>query len=156
MQFQVKKLTREELPAALQERLFRAGRVLKAGGRQPVSKESLLVWHAPEVECIAKGKVKKPYEFGCKVSLVTNINRAKGGHFILSARALHGRPYDRHTLNSTVENISQIIGAIPSKIYVDKGYKGHDYPNKADVFKSGQKLGVIGRIKRELRRRNAI
>ena len=27
--------------------------------------------HAPEVECIAKGKVNKRYEFGCKVVLVT-------------------------------------------------------------------------------------
>lgn len=27
--------------------------------------------HAPEVECIAKGKVHKRYEFGCKVTLVT-------------------------------------------------------------------------------------
>ena len=27
--------------------------------------------HAPEVECIAKGKAHKKYEFGCKVALVT-------------------------------------------------------------------------------------
>jgi transposase, IS5 family len=27
--------------------------------------------HAPEVECIAKGKVHKHYEFGCKVAIVT-------------------------------------------------------------------------------------
>ena len=27
--------------------------------------------HAPEVECIAKGKADKPYEFGCKVSITT-------------------------------------------------------------------------------------
>jgi len=26
---------------------------------------------APEVECIAKGKAHKKYEFGCKVSLVS-------------------------------------------------------------------------------------
>ena len=26
--------------------------------------------HAPETECIAKGKAHKKYEFGCKVSLV--------------------------------------------------------------------------------------
>jgi IS5 family transposase len=37
-------------------------------------------------------KFKKPYEFGCKVSMVSNVNPAKGGHFILSAKALHGKP----------------------------------------------------------------
>ena len=29
--------------------------------------------HAPEVECIGKGKAGKPYEFGCKVSIVTPV-----------------------------------------------------------------------------------
>jgi IS5 family transposase len=27
--------------------------------------------HAPEVECIGKGKARAPYEFGCKVSVAT-------------------------------------------------------------------------------------
>jgi hypothetical protein len=27
--------------------------------------------HAPEVECIGKGKARKPHEFGCKVSIAT-------------------------------------------------------------------------------------
>src|SRR4029450_9562610 len=31
--------------------------------------------HAPEVECIAKGKVSKHYEFGCKVRIVTTSQR---------------------------------------------------------------------------------
>jgi hypothetical protein len=29
--------------------------------------------HAPEVECIGKGKARAPYEFGCKVSIVTPV-----------------------------------------------------------------------------------
>jgi len=28
-------------------------------------------WHAPETECIGRGKAYKPYEFGCKVSIAT-------------------------------------------------------------------------------------
>jgi IS5 family transposase len=33
--------------------------------------------HAPEVECIAKGKAHKPYEFGVKVSLaVTTLSKS--------------------------------------------------------------------------------
>ncbi|MFK4532177.1 hypothetical protein ABIA00_000360 [Bradyrhizobium ottawaense] len=40
--------------------------------------------------------------------------------------------------------------------YVDKGYRGHDAQNPRRVFISGQKRGVIGAIKRELRRCSAI
>jgi IS5 family transposase len=35
--------------------------------------------HAPEVECIGKGKARTPYEFGCKVSIVTPVTAPKGG-----------------------------------------------------------------------------
>jgi transposase, IS5 family len=37
-----------------------------------------------------------------------------------------------------------------------KGYRGHDAQNPRRVFISGQKRGVFGAIKRELRRRSAI
>jgi IS5 family transposase len=40
--------------------------------------------HAPEVECISKGKAHKRYEFGCKVSLAVS---SKGG-WVLAAQAL--------------------------------------------------------------------
>ncbi|MEJ6871855.1 transposase, partial [Bradyrhizobium japonicum] len=42
------------------------------------------------------------------------------------------------------------------RAYVDKGYRGHDTQNPRRVFISGQKRGVFGVIKRELRRRSAI
>jgi IS5 family transposase len=54
--------------------------------------------HAPEVECIGKGKPHKPYEFGVKVSLATPLHRCKGGQFIAHVAALPGNPYDGHTL----------------------------------------------------------
>ena len=38
-------------------------------------------------------------EFGCEVSLPT-LHPAKGGHFILRVQALHGNPYDGHTLEA--------------------------------------------------------
>ena len=34
--------------------------------------------HAPEVECIGKGKAHRPYEFGVKVSVATTLSHAKG------------------------------------------------------------------------------
>jgi IS5 family transposase len=33
--------------------------------------------HAPEVECIGKGKAHRPCEFGVKVSLATTLHRSK-------------------------------------------------------------------------------
>ena len=34
--------------------------------------------HAPEVECIGKGKAHRPYEFGVKVSVATTAHRSNG------------------------------------------------------------------------------
>ena len=42
------------------------------------------------------------------------------------------------------------------RAYVDKGYRGHDADKPKRVFLSGQKRGVHGQIKRELRRRSAV
>ena len=116
----------------------------------------LYSWHAPEVECIGKGKAAKPYEFGVKVSLTTTNKRCKGGQFILHARALPGNPYDGHTLRQAIEGTEALTGREIERVYVDKGYQGHDAPRPLRVFKSGQKRGVHGQIKKELRRRSAI
>jgi hypothetical protein len=51
--------------------------------------------HAPEVECIGKGKPHKPYEFGVKVSVATTLKHSKGGQFVAHAQALPVNPYER-------------------------------------------------------------
>jgi transposase, IS5 family len=48
----------------------------------------LYSFHAPEVECIGKGKASAPYEFGVKASIVTTNSRSPGGQFLLHATAL--------------------------------------------------------------------
>ena len=116
----------------------------------------LYSFHAPEVECIGKGKAAAPYEFGVKVSVVTTNARAPGGQFVLQAKALPGNPYDGHTLRFAIEDTERLTGRVIERAYVDKGYRGHDAPNPHRVFISGQKRGVFGAIKRELRRRSAI
>jgi IS5 family transposase len=58
--------------------------------------------HAPEVECIGKGKAHRPYEFGVKVSIATTLHHSKGGQFIAHAKALPGNPYDGHTLEVVI------------------------------------------------------
>ena len=112
--------------------------------------------HAPEVECIAKGKAHKPYEFGCKVSITTTNARSPGGQFVLHAKAFHGRPYDGHTLGGVLTETQALTGIEIKRVYVDKGYVGHNTPKPLRVYRSGQKRGVHGQIKRELRRRAAI
>ncbi len=116
----------------------------------------LYSWHAPETECIGKGKARAPYEFGVKVSLTTTNKRCKGGQFILHAKALPGTPYDGHTLKEVIEETEALTGREIERAYVDKGYVGHDAPRPHRVFRSGQKRGVHGQIKKELRRRSAI
>jgi IS5 family transposase len=116
----------------------------------------LYSWHAPETECIGKGKARAPYEFGVKVSLTTTNRRCKGGQFILHAKALPGNPYDGHTLKDVIAETEVLTGREIERAYVDKGYRGHDAPNPGRVFQSGQKRGVHGQIKKELRRRSAI
>ena len=63
----------------------------------------LYSFHAPEVECIGKGKAAAPYEFGVKASIVTNNRRAPGDLFVLHARALPDNPYDGHTLRDVID-----------------------------------------------------
>jgi IS5 family transposase len=116
----------------------------------------LYSFHAPEVECIGKGKAAAPYEFGVKASIVTNNRRAPGGLFVLHATSLPGNPYDGHTLRDIIDHTETLTGCAIQRAYVDKGYRGHDVRNPRRVFISGQKRGVFGIIKRELRRRSAI
>ena len=112
--------------------------------------------HAPEVECIGKGKARAPYEFGCKVSLTTPVTAPKGGQFVLHAKALHGNPFDGHTLAPVVADTEKLTGVEVVRIHVDKGYRGHNYPNKFKVWISGQVRRVTAAIRREMKRRAAV
>ena len=112
--------------------------------------------HAPEVECIGKGKARAPYEFGCKVSIVTPVTAPKGGQFVLHAKALHGNPYDGHTLGPVINALQALTGVEARRIHVDKGYRGHNYPDRFKVWISGQVRRVTKTIRREMKRRAAV
>jgi IS5 family transposase len=91
-------------------------------------------------------------EFGVKVSIVTTNACRPGGQFVLHVAALPGNPYDGHTLRAAIEDTQRLTGREIERVYVDKGYRGHDAPQPRRVFIYGQKRGVFGTIKRELRR----
>ena len=141
------------------ERLeYTLGRAWRIAHQQRGDRDYVYSWHAPETECISKGKARAPYEFGCKVSIATNLHPAKGGHFILQARALHGNPYDGHTLKQALDDVREIVGRSPLRVAVDQGYKGHrltGHPHTA-VFITGQRRGVTDKIKRWLKRRAVV
>ena len=108
--------------------------------------------HAPEVECIGKGKARTPYEFGRKVSVVTPVTKPKGGQFVRHAKAL----FDSHTLGPVIADLTRITGIEPKRIHVDKGYKGHSHLDKFRVWITGQVRRRTAAIKREMKRRAAI
>jgi IS5 family transposase len=146
----------EGLKEVFRRPLHLASRVLEQRKRQPGKK--IFSLHAPEVECIGKGKPHRPYEFGVKVSIATTLKRSKGGQFALHAKALPGNPYDGHTLATVIPDIEAGIGVEVERILADAGYKGHNAPesHKFRVYTSGQKRRMTLSIKREMRRRAAV
>jgi Transposase DDE domain. len=114
-------------------------------------KDKLYSLHAPETECISKGKAHKRYEFGVKASFATTHRSG----FVVGALHCPGNPYDGHTLRPQLEQVKKLTGVMPARCFADKGYRGHGVTD-IQVFISGQRRGVTRTIRRELRRRSAI
>lgn len=109
--------------------------------------------HEPEVECIAKGKAGKPYEFGNKVSVAAT---SRGG-WLVGAKSFTGNPYDGHTLAAQIEQLESMIGDGVREVHVDMGYRGHDYQGKATVHVDKRSRGRTPRpLWRWMKRRAAI
>jgi transposase, IS5 family len=126
--------------------------------RQKQRGKKIYSLHAPEVECIGKGKAHRPYEFGVKVSLATTLHHSAGGQFVAHVKTMPGNPYDGHTLATVIPDIENKIGASLTRIVADRGYRGHNAPpdHKFRVFITEQKRGMTKAIKREMRRRAAV
>lgn len=115
------------------------------------SKNKVYSLHAPHVYCIAKGKARRPYEFGNKVSLV--VSHKQG--LALSAQALEKNAHDGHTLEEALEQASRLSGHGVSQTFVDRGYRGHGV-TQGNVYISGQRRGITKSLKKALKRRSAI
>jgi IS5 family transposase len=134
------------------EHLFSlANRIL---GQQRADHDKVYSIHAPEVECISKGKVHKRYEFGCKVGLVTTSR----GNWVVAVDAIHGNPYDGHTLEQSIEQTERVTGCRPSDAYCDRGYRGVKVEmGETTVHLTNKRKGSLTRSAwRWLRRRAAI
>lgn len=113
-------------------------------------------WQAPEVECIAKGKSRTPYEFGVKVGIAMTLKH----NLIVGARAFPGKLYDGHTLREQLEQagiLMQETGVQPSTVYVDLGYRGVDADNPGIAIKHRGKFKTLTAQERKLlKRRQAV
>lgn len=116
------------------------------------SKNKLYSLHAQEVECIAKGKANKRYEFGVKVSVVAT----QTSHFIVGAKALHGTSYDGHTLKSALDQVESLTGIRPNHCFADNAYKGHAEEQTAVHVARKKRTYATNYLRRLMRQRNAI
>lgn len=115
-------------------------------------KNKLYSLHAPEVECIAKGKSKAKYEFGCKVAVTTTCKDP----WVVSIFAEHGNPYDGHTLQKSLNQSEQLTQIKVEDAFVDRGYRGKEnHPKSTRVFISGMKRLPLS-LKKLLRARSGI
>jgi len=143
---------------ALADTLNKVQRIVTQSGQRKATdgQRKLYAWHAPEVDCISKGKTKTPYEFGVKVGIASTLK----GNLVVGAKAFHGNPYDGHTLNEQLEQaaiLMQDSAAKPSTAFVDLGYRGVDAQNPdVHIVHRGKAKRISEQERKLLKRRQAI
>ena len=142
---------------ALDETLNKATRIAaQSGQRKAIDGPKLYAWHAPEVECISKGKARQPYEFGVKAGIASTFK----GNLIVGARTFAGNPYDGHTLHEQLEQaaiLMQDSQITPATAFVDLGYRGVESGNPGvDIKHRGKARQLSEEERKQLRRRQAI
>ena len=124
--------------------------------QQPKDKDKLYALHAPEVECIGKGKARKPYEFGVKASIA--VTHQSG--LMVGARSFPGNPYDGHILSAQLEQTRILLedaGKIPKLVVVDLGFRGVDHDNpEVQIIHRGKHKSLTKQQRRWLKRRQAV
>ena len=116
--------------------------------------EKIYSVHEPQVQCIAKGKAGKKYEFGNKVSLAVT---SKNG-WVVGALSFEKNPYDGHTLSQQLEQVRSIVGEGKIKnVFADRGYRGHKHQGPENVTLDQERRGSIPRsVWKWMKRRAAI
>jgi len=116
------------------------------------SKNKIYSVHEPQVECIAKGKANKRYEFGNKAGLVTSAK----SNWILGALGFEGNPYDGHTLKDSLTQAQRMTGIGINQAVCDLGYRGHEAEGTKVLIVPRNKKGAAKELQHWWRRRNAI
>ena len=143
-----------EFKGMIKEALLKAQQLMtQTKYRKSKGVPKLYSWHAPETECISKGKARTPYEFGVKVGITSTIK----GNLILGARSFPNNPFDGHTLHEQLEQASILSNSTIKNVYVDLGYRGVDQDNPGVSIKHRGKYKSLTEQERKLlKRRQAI
>jgi transposase, IS5 family len=143
-------------PKAASDLIMWLQRAERIRTQQRNDKNKLYALHAPEVECIGKGKARKPYEFGVKSAVVVSHKHG----LMLGARTFPGNPYDGHILSAVLEqatNLMQEHAVQLKQIVVDLGFRGVDADNPdKEIIHRGKYKSLTSQQKRWLRRRQAV
>lgn len=143
-------------PKAASDLMMWLERAERIRTQQRHDKNKLYALHAPEVECIGKGKARKPYEFGVKSAVVVSHKHG----LMLGARTFPGNPYDGHILSAALEQVTNLTQDLPVKlkhIVVDLGFRGVDADNPdKQIIHRGKFKSLSPQHKAWLRRRQAI
>jgi len=83
------------------------------------SKNKIYSLHEPETKCISKGKEHKKYEFGNKASIVYTQHTG----VIVGAMGFRNE-FDGHTLEPALKQTKRLVGRVPKRAAVDRGYRG--------------------------------
>jgi IS5 family transposase len=118
--------------------------------QERTDKNKIYSVHEPHVECIAKGKAHKRYEFGNKVSVVTSTK----SNWVLGVKSFFKNPYDGKTLKESLSQAARLSKAKFEEVYVDLGYKGKDnHPGELEVILPTRKK--LSPIKTKMKKRRS-
>jgi len=98
--------------------------------QQKGDKHKVYSIHEPEVNCIAKGKEAKKFEFGNKTGIVLT----KTTKIVVGAIAFENNPYDGHTLEEHLIQTEYLTESKPKIGIVDRGYRGKKIVNGVEII----------------------
>ncbi len=84
------------------------------------SKNKIYSIHEPNVQCIAKGKAHKFYEFGNKVAFAVT----KTTNVIVAVKSFTKNIYDGDTIPELLNVFKNIMHKLPKAMYFDRGGRG--------------------------------
>jgi transposase, IS5 family len=95
----------EPTAQAIVELMLRLERAERIRAQQRHTKNNLYALHASKAECIGRGKARKPYEFGVKVSLAVTHQHG----LMVGAVSFPGNPYDGYTPAEQLEQTNTLL-----------------------------------------------
>jgi len=123
------------------------------------TKNKIYSVHESQAYCVSKGKKKRKYEFGSKLSVVVSL---KSG-LVLSSEVLVENQYDGDSLDESIEETEKNTGFVIKSIYADKGYRKKTFGKTGTegTIKKGQTLYITGSKeakteKKKMRRRSLV